>query len=353
MSPAQTCSGDTVLYSGEAVFSPSGTLSLMPAVVSAVVASGVRVAALFSLVNMAIDAVFFGARGAWLWVGLHGCPHHLAAAWLGAFGVGVLAWSRLPGGAAITVRVLVASAAVLCAVDVARFYALLVGDDIVTGWPLPISLIAALALGYWAWRPPERGRPFRWPAAFGALALDALVAAVCLFVLCLTFGQTDYRRPADAIVVFGAAVRGDGSPSLSLHDRTRTACLLYRDGAAPYLVFSGGQGEGVPVSEPEAMRALAHSMGVPDAAIVLDDAGLNTLATVRNAAAMARDRGWSSLLMVSHDFHLARIKMFTRRAGLRAFTVPAEETRRLGRKPYLYCREMAAIATYFLPGLWD
>jgi len=319
----------------------------MPAVVFALVASGVRVLALFSLVNVVVDAVYHGGRGSWPWVNLDAWPHLLAAGWTAGFAAGVLTWSALPSAAAAAVRVVVASAAVLCALDVIDFYLALVSGEVAAAAPVPLSLAVALLLACWVWRPPARGQRFSWPGAIGRLSLDALVVAAGVLVVCLTFGQTDYRRPADAIVVFGAAVRGDGTPSLSLHDRTRTACLLYLDGLAPRLVFSGGQGEGVPVSEPRSMSALARSMGVPEGAIILDEAGVNTLATVRNVADLARRNGWRSLLMVSHDFHLTRIKMFTSRAGLQAYTVPAEETRPLSRKPYLYCREVAAIAAYY------
>jgi vancomycin permeability regulator SanA len=43
---------------------------------------------------------------------------------------------------------------------------------------------------------------------------------------------------------------------------------LYQQGLAPLLIFFGGPGDGA-ISEPQAMRKLAISMGVPDAAILL------------------------------------------------------------------------------------
>src|SRR5206468_3041201 len=114
--------------------------------------------------------------------------------------------------------------------------------------------------------------------------------AVATFIGCLLvfplaqiifFGHTDYRRRADAIVVFGARAYASGKPSPLLADRVRTACELYHEGYAATLVFSGGPGDGQ-VDEPHAMQRLAESLGVPESAILLDPDGLNTDATVRN-----------------------------------------------------------------------
>ena len=65
-----------------------------------------------------------------------------------------------------------------------------------------------------------------------AVVLVAVTAAcVLLFPVAQVFffGKTDYRRPADVVVVFGAQVHRDGAPSTSLNDRMTTAIELYKD----------------------------------------------------------------------------------------------------------------------------
>jgi uncharacterized SAM-binding protein YcdF (DUF218 family) len=69
---------------------------------------------------------------------------------------------------------------------------------------------------------------------------------------------------------------------------------------------------------------------------------------VRNVSELAASREWASVLFVSHGYHLARIKMFSERLGLRGYTVPAEETRPLARRRYYFARELAALAWYYL-----
>jgi uncharacterized SAM-binding protein YcdF (DUF218 family) len=164
----------------------------------------------------------------------------------------------------------------------------------------------------------------------------------------ICFGLTDYRRPADAIVVFGAGISPDGTPSLALCDRVRTGCLLYKQGLAPVLIFSGGREQ--PIDEPTMMKRLAVEMGVPAKAILLDPDGLNTDATVNNCRRLLPAMGAGRILAVSHFYHLPRVKMAFARAGIDVYTVPAEQTRILRALPYYMAREVAALwAYYFRP----
>src|SRR5262249_1030878 len=114
----------------------------------------------------------------------------------------------------------------------------LAADGRISMFPVPFSAFAAAALvGIDA--AVRRGRPTSdrtgavVPSAAGWAVAFALLQMLC-------FGRTDYSRPADAIVVFGARAYADGSPSLALADRVRTGCALWRRGLAPLLVLSGG-----------------------------------------------------------------------------------------------------------------
>jgi uncharacterized SAM-binding protein YcdF (DUF218 family) len=99
------------------------------------------------------------------------------------------------------------------------------------------------------------------------------------------------------------------------------------------------------------MRELARRAGVPDEAIIEDEQGKNTAATVRDVSAIARERGLGSVLAVSHYFHLPRVKLLFERSGLSCFTVPADEgeTMLLG-TPYYVLRETAGLIVAYLRG---
>jgi len=90
------------------------------------------------------------------------------------------------------------------------------------------------------------------------------------------------------------------------------------------------------------MRRLALSKSVPDSAIILDENGLTTDASIRNAAGILSDPAHRRILAVSHGWHLPRIKLRCQCEGLTAYTVPADERgQRLRRTPFLVAREVA------------
>lgn len=254
---------------------------------------------------------------------------------------------RLPGGepppvldglllgAALLIRhrvsswVLVAHA-VLALVNIGEFYALKAEGLRAAAVPFSFATLALLlaALARQLSDGPAPGRA--WVAA-GALA----AAPGLLLLHLLSFGATDYARPADAIVVFGARAYADGRPSLALEDRVRHGIALHRAGYAPRLILSGAPDE-VPV-----MARLAREAGVPAAALGLDPAGLNTWATLKNL----RER---RVIAVSHYYHLARIKLGARRLGIACATVPCTMSRRLQKEPWFVARECAAFVSYYL-----
>lgn len=196
---------------------------------------------------------------------------------------------------------------------------------------IPFSVIVfaflALATARTLYAGPAAGRP--WAAAGAAVGLPLLLLAHLS-----TFGATDYARPADAVVVFGAGVRG-GEPSLALDDRLQHGIRLYRQGVAPKLVLSGGPDE-VPV-----MRRVAREAGVPESALVLDPAGVDTRSTLRNL-------DFRRVVAVSHYYHLARIKLAAARAGVACATAPCRMTRRLSKEPFYVARECVALLAYYL-----
>jgi uncharacterized SAM-binding protein YcdF (DUF218 family) len=82
------------------------------------------------------------------------------------------------------------------------------------------------------------------------------------------------------VVVFGAAVRADGSPSGTLERRVRSAWLFGRCCPNTKYLVSGGAGRsGYP--EWQVMRGLLLQFGVPGDCIVAETLGTDTLTQVQ------------------------------------------------------------------------
>jgi uncharacterized SAM-binding protein YcdF (DUF218 family) len=113
---------------------------------------------------------------------------------------------------------------------------------------------------------------------------------------------------ADAIVVLGCRARS------RLERRVERAVELFRHGAAPLLLLSGG-GRG---AEPEAaiMRRLALAAAVPEAALVIEPNSRNTWENACESARLLRRRNAGRVLLVSDRSHLPRAALLFRIAGL-------------------------------------
>jgi vancomycin permeability regulator SanA len=251
-----------------------------------------------------------------------------------------------------------AGLALVALVNVVTFYRVWAAGEIDPRVPAPFSALLAAFTAWSAWvvargpTPPPGPGEATGRARRVAVMLAAFAACLLLFPLAqiVFFGTTDYRRPADVAVVFGAQVHPGGRPSSTLTWRVDTAVDLYRDGLVDRLVMSGGVGESG-YDEAEVMRQMAIERGVPDDAIVVDSAGLNTEATVEDTLRFFAAEGIDRALVVSNAYHLPRIKLAYRRHGLEVFTVPAVETRRIKETPRLWLREVPAFWVYYLRGL--
>jgi vancomycin permeability regulator SanA len=304
----------------------------------------------FGLLNVVGDLLAPGFNENLWWLDLRNVPALPEKLVLFACSLVLIAFGVRPVGSRWRRVLTLACASTLAGIatfNSVQFYYLLWQGRIRAGVPLPLSLLVATAMALII-RPLAKAPPS--PCREGRLLL---VVPICLAWLLafpvlqmVFFGKTDYRRPAEVTVVLGARVYADGRPSDALADRVRTACQLYRDGLTRKLIVSGGPGNG-PVGEAEAMKRMAVQLGVGPQDILVDNAGVNTQATVKNTEELLAGLHASRVLVVSHFYHLPRVKLAYQRAGREVYTVPARENF-LFLHPYNMCREIAALWVYYL-----
>jgi uncharacterized SAM-binding protein YcdF (DUF218 family) len=165
-------------------------------------------------------------------------------------------------------------------------------------------------------------------------------------------GQRDEQRPADAIVVMGAA-QYNGRPSPVFAARLDHAVELYRAGIAPRLIVTGGKADGDRTTEAASARAYAIDHGVPAEMILVEDQSRTTLESIRAVGGVLRANGLEDAVFVSDRPHMLRVLRMAADDGITAWGSPTQ-TSPIELDPIkridAVIHELGALAQYFLVG---
>ncbi|MGH7466833.1 MAG: YdcF family protein [Longimicrobiales bacterium] len=167
--------------------------------------------------------------------------------------------------------------------------------------------------------------PSRFPTWLRWLTGGALILVACWLTtvgLILLAGARPNVTKADAILVLGAA-QWNGKPSPVFKARLDHAIELHRLKVAPYLVVTGGIGRGDTLSEGEVALRYAVQNGVEPALILVERRGLTSAESMRAAAELMRASGLQSANIVSDSYHMLRVQLLARRAGIKPYRAPA------------------------------
>lgn len=143
----------------------------------------------------------------------------------------------------------------------------------------------------------------------------ALTALFLLAISLLVFdGLNDRLGHADVALVLGNKVELGGTPSARLRARLDRTLELYNSGYFPAIIVSGGTGqEGF--DEAAVMKAWLVAKGVPEDKIIVDSHGTTTFMSAKNTRAIARERNFQSVFVISQYFHIPRSRLALRRFG--------------------------------------
>ncbi|MGI8870102.1 MAG: YdcF family protein [Mycobacteriales bacterium] len=159
-------------------------------------------------------------------------------------------------------------------------------------------------------------------AAAAVLAAVLIVAATAVRVW--QVARSDDRPHSDAIVVLGAA-QYNGTPSEIYQYRLRHARALYRAGVAAHIVTLGGNRPGDKYTEGGAGASYLEQHGVPSSALTAVGAGNDTLGSIRAAAKVFKENGWTSAVLVTDPWHELRSAKMAEDSGIRAATSPVQD----------------------------
>lgn len=176
------------------------------------------------------------------------------------------------------------------------------------------------------------------------LSVVICIIAVTASTISILYNYNGSPPLTDACgVVFGAAVKRDNIPSNALNARIMAAASLYKSGVTECLILSGGPST-YGTHEAEVMREQLLVQGVPQSALTLDLEGRTTKATIANLDEDDR------YIFISNNFHLARIRLLARRAGIEWYSLSGADY--LGDNTHidgkLFVREVVGNIYYFL-----
>lgn len=126
---------------------------------------------------------------------------------------------------------------------------------------------------------------------------------------------------ADAVVVLGASVKADGTPSDILQDRLETAVSLYRVGAADAIIVSGDNRTSH-YNESAAMKAYCMALGVPSEDIYEDHAGYSTYESMYRARHVF---GAERIIVTTQAYHLYRAMFAAQGLGMETRGVASDQ----------------------------
>lgn len=153
------------------------------------------------------------------------------------------------------------------------------------------------------------------------LALLMLLGLACAAGLMgLVYYKETHLPPigdSDVIIVLGAQVKEDGTPSVAL-ERRLTAALESYEQDRQLIIVCGAQGGNEPRAEGDVMRDWLLGKGVSPDDVVAETASFNTRENLTYAKAIMEHRGLAQALVVTSDYHVARALELCRQVGLSA-----------------------------------
>lgn len=156
--------------------------------------------------------------------------------------------------------------------------------------------------------------------------LMGFVALLLLGVFCAAglMGFVYYKEThlppvgdSDVIIVLGAQVKADGTPSVAL-ERRLTAALESYQADRQLIIVCGAQGSNEPRAEGDVMRDWLVARGVPEGDVVAETASFNTRENLTYAKAIMEHRGLENALIVTSDYHVARALALCGQVGISA-----------------------------------
>lgn len=139
------------------------------------------------------------------------------------------------------------------------------------------------------------------------------------------YSHIDDAQDADAIVVLGAS-QWNGAPSPVFKARLDQAYLLYQEEYAPFIILTGGVGDGEEMSESQAGKDYLIQRGILEDKILLEEEGQTSWQSLNQVTQIIQSNKFNSIILVSDGFHMMRLKKMVKDLDIKALSSPALES---------------------------
>ena len=177
-----------------------------------------------------------------------------------------------------------------------------------------------------------------------ALLIGIFVCAPALEALTVFLFSKRARKTsnADVIIVLGAKIHPDGTPSNTLGYRLDAAKEAFDRKRAPAIIVTGGQGKDENEPEAKAMKRYLVNSGIAQDVIFEENTSRNTIENLRNAKAIMKEKGYKTAVIATTDYHMDRARLIAKRLSIPTGAACAKPGRRFSTRILAYVREAAS-----------
>ncbi|MHD0396935.1 YdcF family protein [Staphylococcus simulans] len=144
---------------------------------------------------------------------------------------------------------------------------------------------------------------FLW---IGWITLSTLFAFVHYLSWSSAFSLVVLPEPIDLIIILGAGLYRNQVTQMLAWRLDRAVVLYQNHHGHPYIVVSGGTGEGDAVSEAEAMRAYLIEHSIPNDRIIIENQSHSTYENLSNTKALISRQSFQHIAINTSQFHVLR-----------------------------------------------
>lgn len=169
----------------------------------------------------------------------------------------------------------------------------------------------------------------KWGKRTMGIFISLLIVSLIIVILAISnvnsykkyiYNIEDIPKGKDAIIVLGAGVKNDGTPSDILADRLETSIEVYNEGASSALILSGDHGR-EEYNEVGAMKDYVVN-NIDESNVFMDHAGFSTYDTMYRAKEIFKVK---SAIIITNEYHLPRALYIARKLGIESYGVKSDK----------------------------